>query len=71
MHTTIREKEAELIDEGHNCILYIMTSLLIARQTLLYMKRPQIIVKYSSNFIKVGQLLFTFFSCWIQNVHIY
>jgi hypothetical protein len=52
MHTIIRGKEAVLIDEGHNCILYIMTSLLLARQTLLYMKRPQIIVKYSSNFLR-------------------
>ena len=52
MHTIIRGKETVLIDEGHDCIFYIITSLLLARQTLLYMKRPQIIVKYGSNFLR-------------------
>jgi hypothetical protein len=50
MHTIISGKEAVIIHEGHTCILYIITSLLLARRTLLYMKRPQAIKKYSSYF---------------------
>jgi hypothetical protein len=52
MHTINRGKEAVIIHEGHNCILYIMTSLLLAGRTLLYMTRPQTIKKYSSNFVR-------------------
>ena len=61
MDTINRGKEAVIIHEGHNCILYIMTSLLLARQTILYMERPQIIVKYSSNFLRSDNFLFTIF----------